>query len=75
MVQEQNSFVEEYPALKTEKILPTISLYIKTDSLEEMYKQLKPLIYSKMNVTFYGSKEFAILDNNGYVLTFSESNN
>lgn len=75
MVQERKNFIEEYPALNTDKVQPSISLYIQTDDLEALYQDVKAKVsvYCEMHTTFYGSKEFAILDNNGYVLTFTEA--
>ncbi|KAF1297212.1 hypothetical protein BAU15_06595 [Enterococcus sp. JM4C] len=74
MVQERENFISEYPALATEKVQPSISLYIKVDNLEEIYAKLQEnhRINTEMHTTFYGAKEFAILDNSGYVLTFTE---
>ncbi|MGM0123774.1 hypothetical protein IGI37_001148 [Enterococcus sp. AZ194] len=74
MFQEKENFINEYPALMTDKVKPSISLYIKTDDFEALYQELQTThtIYTEKHTTFYGSKEFAILDNTGYVLTFSE---
>ncbi|MBV7390684.1 VOC family protein [Enterococcus alishanensis] len=74
MVQEKNNFISEYPALETDKVKPSISLYIQTDDLDSLYDNLKAVhtINTEMHTTFYGTKEFAILDNSGYVLTFTE---
>lgn len=75
MIQERSNFIEEYPSLKVSKVQPSISLYIQVNNFESFYNELKshyPII-SDIHSTFYGSKEFAIEDNNGYVLTFTES--
>ena len=76
MIQERRNLIKEYPALETDKVYPSISLYIKVNNLGMLYDDLKAKhsIYSEIHTTFYGSKEFAILDNNGYVLTFTEYN-
>lgn len=74
MIQEKNNFIAEYPALAAEKFQASISLYIEVDDLAAWYAVLeaKLPIYTALHETFYGAKEFAILDNNGYVLTFTE---
>lgn len=74
MVQERTNFIKEYPILDTNKVQPSISLYIQMNNLESFYDELKAkyTILSEMHTTFYGSNEFAIVDNSGYVLTFAE---
>ena len=75
MIQDRENFIEEYPILDTQKIQPSISLYISVDNLEELYQNLqeKYEILKEMYTTFYGSKEFAVADADGYVLTFTEA--
>lgn len=52
----------------------TGSIYIKTDGVESLWEKVK----DKLTVTYplesfdYGMKEFAIADNNGYLLQFAE---
>lgn len=75
MLQEKNNFIEEYPVLQREEVQPSISLYIQVDDLQEEYRRFQAVheIYLELHQTFYGSQEFAILDNSGYVLTFTEA--
>ncbi|WP_100065421.1 VOC family protein [Miniphocaeibacter massiliensis] len=74
MIQEKSNFIKEYPSLTMDKVKPSISLYIQVDNLKILYEELKLqyLILVDVHTTFYGSKEFAIEDNNGYILTFTE---
>jgi len=74
MVQEKENMIEEYPVLKTEKVQPSISLYITVDNFDELYKDMKnkALINKELHKTFYETREFAITDIDGYVLTFTE---
>lgn len=74
MLQEKNNLGEEYPILATEKIRPSITLYITIENFEDFYIGIKKSypIYTEKHTTFYGSKEFAITDPDGYVLTFTE---
>lgn len=73
MLQEQNNLVGEYPTLKTGEIVPTFTLFITVDNVEEMYHNLKEKvkIAKELHKTFYGKDEFAIFDNNGNILTIS----
>ncbi len=52
----------------------TGSLYIKTDDVEKLWKELKDKVEIVYPIdTFeYGMREFAILDNNGYTLQFGQ---
>lgn len=74
MLQEKSNLSEEYPVLATEKIHPSITLYITIENFEEFYINTKKAysIYTEPHATFYGAKEFAITDPDGYVLTFTE---
>ena len=73
MLQEQNNLIEEYSTLKTGEIVPTFTLFITVDNVEEMYHNLKEKvkIAKELHQTFYGQDEFAIFDNNGNILTIS----
>ena len=73
MLQEQNNLIEEYSTLKTGEIVPTFTLFITVDNVEEMYHNLKEKvkIAKELHKTFYGKDEFAIFDNNGNILTIS----
>ncbi len=74
MFQEENNLKEEYPCFNENPVTPCFTMYIKVDDIESLYNDLKDktniaLDYHK---TFYGSYEFAVTDNNGYVLTFAQ---
>jgi uncharacterized glyoxalase superfamily protein PhnB len=75
MLQEKDNLTEEYPILNTDKVRPSVTLYIMVDNFDELYHELKGSykILCDIHKTFYGSKEFAVADNNGYVLTFAEN--
>ena len=74
MLQERSNLIEEYPILNTPKVQPSASLYIMVDNFESLYQELKNKleILCDIHTTFYGAKEFAVADNDGYVLTFTE---
>jgi uncharacterized glyoxalase superfamily protein PhnB len=75
MLQERGSLSEEYPILSADSVRPSVTLYIKVDNFDELYEELKARheILCDAHTTFYGSKEFAIADNSGYVLTFADN--
>lgn len=74
MLQEKNNLSEEYPILAAKKIQPSITMYITVENFEEFYAKVKSSyqIYTEPHTTFYGAKEFAIADPDGYILTFTE---
>lgn len=73
MFQEKKNLIEEYPSLKTDKIKPTFTLFINVKDINLVYEELKGQveIIKEIHKTFYGKDEFAILDNNGNILTMS----
>ena len=74
MVQERTNLMEEYPILTTEAVHPSVSLYITVDNFAALHDELKAIypINTELHTSFYGAKEFAITDPDGYVLTFTE---
>lgn len=74
MMQEKSNMIEEYPILTAEKVQPSISLYISVDDFDALYQDIKGKypINTELHTSFYGAKEFAIADADGYVLTFTE---
>ncbi|MGG5330728.1 VOC family protein [Enterococcus sp. AZ163] len=75
MFQERRNMIEEYPMLEASATKPGITLFIKVTDFDQLYQSLKSNVSlaADLHETFYGTKEFAILDNSGYVLTFAEN--
>ncbi len=75
MFQEEKSLKNEYQELKTLNIGGALTFYIRTQNIKKLYKKIedKVTIIKPMNTTFYGTNEFAIIDINGFILTFSET--
>lgn len=75
MVQEQSSLIKDYPVLHTDTVKPSINLYFLVDDFEALYKDIKSKhpIHTELHTADCGTEEFAILDADGYVLTFTES--
>ena len=74
MVQEKGNMIEEYPVLSTDAVHPSVSLYITVQELDAFYEDIKGKypINTELHTSFYGAREFAITDADGYVLTFTE---
>lgn len=75
MFQEETNLKEEYPTLKTQAIGGSFTLYLTVTDADELYQRIKSktTIVKEPHKTFYGATEFAIQDNNGYILTLAEN--
>lgn len=75
MFQHRDSLLEEYSVLANSTMGGSLSLFISTSEINELYNKLignKDVKFlKKLGKTFYGKLEFAIQDINNYVLTFS----
>ena len=76
MFQEMESLRNEYPALKERAPMGTLTFYVKIKNMKPLYEKLKDtaFIANGIHQTFYGADEFAVFDNNGYILTITEDN-
>ena len=74
MFQSRSSLGEEIAVLKEAVIGGSFTLYIDVEGIDELYEKLKDKteIVQDMHNTFYGSKEFAVKESNGYILAFAE---
>lgn len=65
-----------YPNAHTEFHRPTFtgSLYFTVDNVDELWAQLKEVTINcyELETFNYGMREFAIYDNNGYLLQFGQ---
>lgn len=75
MFQAIPSLQAEYKELENRPLSSTLTLYIRVTKIDELYASLPESvnIIKPINTTFYGMREFALMDPNGYILTFSES--
>jgi uncharacterized glyoxalase superfamily protein PhnB len=66
--------VKEYPAFNGRPIGATGTLYIEVEGVDALHDRLKSKAKIVMPILtqFYGMREFAIEDPDGYVLTFGE---
>ena len=72
--QEEKSIKEEYPQLDKFPQGGCLTLYIHVSNVNELYGKVKnqAKIAKEMHDTPHGSKDFAVEDCNGYILTFSQ---
>ncbi len=75
MVQSRASLTEELPLLHGRAIGGTLTFYVDVSDVQGLYEQIKGkvTIVQDMHTTFYGAQEFAIQDNNGYILAFAQT--
>jgi uncharacterized glyoxalase superfamily protein PhnB len=72
--QKRESLEKEMSTLKGKEIGASLTFYIKVEDVQALYESVKENveIIREMKETFYGAKEFAVSDLNGYILVFSE---
>ena len=75
MLHQRLDLIEEYPTLHTDAVHPSLTLYTTVANLEKLFEEVskKTTVLKEINTTFYGAKEFAVTDNNGYVWTFAQA--
>ncbi|SIT11891.1 Uncharacterized conserved protein PhnB, glyoxalase superfamily [Zobellia uliginosa] len=75
MFQEEKSLKTEYKEIEPLTVGGALTFYIRVNDINNFYNQLpkEVNIIKPMNRTFYGTNEFAIMDLNGFILTFSET--
>jgi uncharacterized glyoxalase superfamily protein PhnB len=74
MFQTRTSLGEEIAALAELPICGSLTLYIETTDIEQLHQRIKGKaeLVQDMRRAFYGMREFAIKDINGYILVFAE---
>lgn len=73
MFQEESSLKQEYQEFKNHAVGGALTFYIRVQHIAALYEaiRLKVDIIKSLNETFYGTQEFALMDLNGFILTFS----
>ena len=66
--------IKEYPAFGGKPLGTTGTMYIEVDGVQALHDRLKAVTPIVMPIVtqFYGMREFAIEDPDGYVITFAE---
>jgi lactoylglutathione lyase len=74
MFQQQDSLAEEMPLFGDMPVGASLSLYMEIDDVQGMADTLKGRveIVRDVHTTFYGMREFAFKDCNGYILVYAE---
>lgn len=69
------SLTREMTVLKGMEIGASLTFYIAVKDVQSLYDSVKDKveIVRDMRTAFYGAREFAVKDLNGYVLVFSET--
>ena len=67
------SAIKEYPAFGGKALGATGTMYIEIEGVDALHDRLKPTVPIVMPLVtqFYGMREFAIEDPDGYVITFA----
>lgn len=76
MFQDKASLQEEYPLFEAQgKSQASLTFYINVVDVQALWERVqgKATIVKGLHKTFYGSTDFAMEDNNGYVLVFSQA--
>jgi uncharacterized glyoxalase superfamily protein PhnB len=68
------SAAKEYPGFAGKPIGATGTLFIEVEGVDALHDQLKATVKIVMPIVtqFYGMREFAIEDPDGYIITFAE---
>jgi catechol 2,3-dioxygenase-like lactoylglutathione lyase family enzyme len=73
---EKQTAIEEFPSLAAQPIGLSGTMYLEVEpgTIERLHEQLKPAVTIVMPFVtqWYGVKEFAIADPDGYLITFAE---
>lgn len=74
MIQSRDSMIDDIPVFARQPIGASVSFYIDAPDVKGLYERIKdraPVVLAPID-RFYGRREFAISDPNGYILTFAE---
>jgi uncharacterized glyoxalase superfamily protein PhnB len=71
---DRHAAAEELPAMGAAPIGGTLTLYVETVGIDTLYERLRGQVAVVMPIKtqFYGMREFAIEDPDGWVLTLAE---
>jgi uncharacterized glyoxalase superfamily protein PhnB len=70
----QHAAADEYPELAATVAGGSWTMFIVTDAVDELHRALngKVRVVMPLETKFYGMREFAITDPDGFVITFAE---
>lgn len=75
MLQRKENMEEDYPVMSNKPAGGTFTLNFEVKDIVMVYEKaiIKSELVQELHQTLYGTKEFAVKDNNGYILAFSEA--
>jgi uncharacterized glyoxalase superfamily protein PhnB len=75
MILKKDNFTEEFGEYKDKPLGGSFYLYFEVKDILMIYEKAvsKTKITKELHQTSYGTKEFTIKDNNGYIITFAET--
>ncbi len=72
---EHTTVIEEYPAFGKIPIGGTLTLYMAMQGIDDLYSDMRSngaKVVMPIETKFYGVREFAIADPDGYIITLAE---
>jgi lactoylglutathione lyase len=72
---DQKTVAEDYPALGAKPIGGSLTLFIEVEGIEDLFQKVQQhgvKITMPMKDQFYGMREFAMQDPDGWIITFAE---
>lgn len=74
MIQERANLTAEYPLLAERQPGGGLTLFLKVSDVAALFRAVEGQadICAPLHDTFYGTREFALVDCNGFILTFAE---
>lgn len=74
MFQQIDNLKEEYPDLKNKNEAACLTFYVNLQNKDILYEKIKNTVFliKELHTTPYGAEEFAIRDNNGFIITITE---
>lgn len=75
MFQARASLSTDFPAFLSASTGATLTFFIQVDGINNLYARIKNRVnmLQELHDTFYGMREFAFADLNGYILVIAES--
>ncbi|MDX1546150.1 MAG: VOC family protein [Rhodothermales bacterium] len=74
LFQDRQRLADELPVFAERPVGGALTFYFNLDGIDGLYEQVRgrlPLVQD-LRPTFYGTREFSVQDNNGFILTFAE---
>jgi lactoylglutathione lyase len=72
---QRDAAVAEYPGFAGKPLGGTFTMYIEVDDVAQLHRQIeqhKVKLVMEMETKFYGTREFAVADPDGYLITFAQ---